>query len=223
MVVKKKTVLIISLICLLIVVGFLNHQLTKKSMIESSNEYQRYEEDQFASMKDSIEVNTIEATTENLLTDEDIEDVTIIDSRDNLIEGLMTDTDEDIENTIAKEENMRNNNYFIEYRLSRDKLRASLIDRLNEIVNNDKTSEDMRTNAQNEIMQIGQIAEMELSIEGLIKAKGFEDALIFLKDDSARVVVSANELTEQDVMKILEIVKSEANIDPSNITIMKKF
>jgi len=221
MILKKKTVLIISLICLLVVVGYLNHQLTKKSLLQSSNEYQQHEEDQLMRINSIADDSVVETASENL-SDEVVDDIAIVDSRDSIIDGLKSDTDDDIEETITKEKNMRSSNYFIEYRLSRDKLRASLIDRLNEIVNNDKTSEEMRTNAQNEIMSIGQTAELELYIEGLVKAKGFEDALVFLKDDSARVVVSSSELSEQDVMKILEIVKTETGIDPSNIKIMKK-
>lgn len=45
---------------------------------------------------------------------------------------------------------------------------------------------------------------------------------MFLGDNSARVVVSVDELTEQDVVKIYEIIKSEANIETTNIKIMKK-
>ncbi len=222
MVVKKKTVLIISLVCLLVVVGYLNHQLTKKSLMQSSNEYQQHEEDQLMQINSLVDDDIVETVSENV-AEEEIEDIAVVDSRDSMIDSLKSDVDDDIEETITKEENMRNTNYFIEYRLSRDKLRASLIDSLNEIVNNEKTNEEMRTKAQSEIIGIGQIAEMELYIEGLIKAKGFEDALVFLKEESARIVVSANELAEQDVMKILEIVKSEASIEASNIKIMKKF
>ncbi len=43
---------------------------------------------------------------------------------------------------------MQSKNYFIEQRLARDKLRASLIDRINEIVNNENTSDETRTEAQ---------------------------------------------------------------------------
>ncbi|MGF7057004.1 SpoIIIAH-like family protein [Brassicibacter mesophilus] len=222
MILKKKTVLIISLICLLVVVGYLNHQLTKKSLLQSSNEYQQHEEDQLMKINSLVDDSIVETVSENL-SEVELDDIPVVDSRDSMIDDLKTDTDDDIEETITKEENMRSSNYFIEYRLSRDKLRASLIERLNEIVNNEKTNEDMRTNAQNEIISIGQIAETELYVEGLVKAKGFEDALVFLKNDSARVVVSVKELSEQDVMKILEIVKSETSIDPSNIKIMKKF
>ncbi len=82
---------------------------------------------------------------------------------------------------------MQSKNYFIEQRLARDKLRASLIDRINEIVNNENTSDETRTEAQKKIMAIGgDLAEKELTIEGLIKAKGFEEALVFLTEENLK-------------------------------------
>lgn len=127
-----------------------------------------------------------------------------------------------IDKTINKEENIKSTNYFIEHKLARDKLRGSLIEQLQDIVDNEKTSDEMRKQAQSEIIKIGSISETELYIEGLIKAKGFEDTLVFLKEDDAKVVVSANKLTEQDVAKILDIVKNETGLETSQIKIMKK-
>lgn len=117
---------------------------------------------------------------------------------------------------------MSSKNYFVEYRLSRDKLRASLVDRLDLIVNNANTTETVRSEAQKEIMKIGNHSETELQIEGLIKGKGFEDAIVFLSDKDIKIVVSSLELKEQDMVKILDIVKSETDYDANNIKIMKK-
>lgn len=220
MYIKKKTALIVSLICLLVVVGYVNHELTKKSLMQSSSDYQRHEENLLMELSKTMEDSTVEISSEDLNTSKDIE---IVDSKSDTINDLKGDTNKNIENVVTKEENFKSSNYFIEHRLSRDKLRATLIDRLYEIINNKNTSDDVRAKAQNEIISLGQVAELELSIEGLIKAKGFEDALVFLGENSAKVVVSANELTEQDVVKIFEIVKSETNIEAKNITIMKKF
>jgi len=80
----------------------------------------------------------------------------------------------------------------------------------------------MRTEAQKKIMKIGELSEKELVVEGLIKAKGFDDVLIFLTDESAKVVVSTEELNEQDVVKILDVVMTETDLEASNIKIMKK-
>jgi len=123
---------------------------------------------------------------------------------------------------IQKGDSLVSSNYYVEQRLSRDKLRANLIDRLNDIVNNDATSEEVRNEAQKKIMNIGEISEKEILIEGLVKAKGFDDALVFLTEENARIVVSVDELTEQDIAKILEVVMTETNLDASNIKIMKK-
>ena len=146
----------------------------------------------------------------------------ILDTKDENVDKISKEANSNISQAISKEDSLRSKNYFIEQRLSRDKLRAGLIDRLNSIVENEKTSEDVRTEAQKKIMSIGDMAEKELTIEGLIKAKGFEEALVFITEENAKIVVSKDELTEQDVVKILDIVMGETNLDSSNIKIMKK-
>lgn len=220
MYIKKKTALIIALICLLFGIGYVNHELIKQSLMQSSNDYQKHEENQLMELSKTIDDDRSGAS----LGDTDAKgDVEIVDSKSDAIGDLKKNADDDIESVITKEESFKSSNYFIEHRLSRDKLRATLIDRLYEIINNENTNDETRTKAQNEIISLGQVAELELSLEGLIKAKGFEDALVFLSDDSASVVVSTNELTEQDVIKIFEIVKRETDIEAGNIKIMKKF
>lgn len=219
MYIKKKTAFIITLVCILIVICYVNHELTKRSLMEASIDYQEYEKNQLMELSKSIDIKEEDITYE----ENSVDDIVVLDSKSDDIGELKRSTDEDILSVMTNEKNLKNNNYFIEHRLSRDKLRATLIDRLYEIINNEKTNEEMRIKAQNEIISIGQIAELELSLEGLIKAKGFEDALVFLSENSARVVVSTDELTEQDVIKIFEIITSETDIDAENIKIMEKF
>ncbi len=205
----KKPAFITILVVLLVLAGYLNHYLTQKSAIKSSNEYQKYEEEKLA---EENEKNSLQTISE--------EKVQVVESENPA--DLIEDTNKNIEESLTEEVSAQKSNYFVEYRLSRDKMRAGLIDKLNDIVNNEKTKAETRDEAQKEIMRIGALSENELYIEGLIKAKGFDDALVFLKQDSAKVVVSAKELTEQDVIKILEIIKSETNLDSDKIKIMKK-
>lgn len=214
MIIKRKTILLVSLVILLIIVGYINHQFTKQSLLHSSNEYQEYEEAKL----EEVNANNESATdnSELAVSEESKNDA------DSDIAELANQTDSSIEEAISQEAVSTSSNYFVEYRLARDKLRAALIERLNQIINNEKTEEKVRTKAQQEIINLNKIAEKELLIEGLIKAKGFEDALVFLNEDNARVVIDRDELTEQDVMKILEIVTSETGLKPTNIKIMKK-
>ncbi|MTI70187.1 MAG: SpoIIIAH-like family protein [Firmicutes bacterium] len=216
MIIKKRTLYLISLVILLVVIGYINHQLNKQSMKQASTEYQKYEEDLVDTYNG--DEDAIETANESVESE-----IKVVDSRENQVSDIKNETNDDIEETISKEENRKKSNYFIEYRLSRDKLRATLIERLNKIIKNDKTAEKIRTQAQQEIISIGNLSEKELYIEGLLKSKGFEDALVFLREDKVRVVVSVDKLTKQDVMKILDIVKEETKLNASNIKIMEKF
>src|SRR5699024_12400046 len=76
--------------------------------------------------------------------------------------------------------------------------------------------------SQEGVIKIGKTSEKELQIEGLIKSKGFDDALVFLTDEDVKVIVSADELKEEDTVRILDILKSETKYDMNNIKIMKK-
>ena len=53
-------------------------------------------------------------------------------------------------------------------------------------------------------------------------AKGFDNAIVYLGDQSINIVVSSESLTEKDVAQIVDIVKRETDIDLDNIYIMGK-
>lgn len=219
----KKPAIILVLISLLVFTVYINHNLTLKANSRVASDYQKYEELEMAKNLEFDEKELVEALSKSK-DEENIDDMEIIDTIEGKkIHEISQETNKNIDENIGKEVSLQSKNYFIEQRLARDKLRASLIDRLNEIVNNENTTEEMRKEAQMKIMSIGDLSEKELTIEGLIKAKGFEDALVFLNDENVKVVVSREELSEQDVVKILDIVMSETDLDASNIEIMKKY
>ena len=218
----KKPAIIVVLIALLVFTGYINHNLTLKANSRVASDYQKYEEMEMAKNLEFDEKELVEALSKGE-EKENLDDMEIIDTIEGKeIDEISQETNEVIGENIGKEVSLQSKNYFVEQRLARDKLRASLIDRLNEIVNSENTTEEMRNEAQTKIINIGDLSEKELTIEGLVKAKGFEDALVFLTDESVKVVVSKEELSEQDVVKILDIVMGETNLDASNIKIMKK-
>ncbi|WP_066500242.1 SpoIIIAH-like family protein [Abyssisolibacter fermentans] len=218
--VKKRIAYLISLVLLLIVVGFINHRLTRQRAQFSSNEYQEYEDEMVRKMNLAKANEDIQSTMK--IKNDNNDSMQIIDSEESELEDISDKVNSQINKNISDKDNQKNTNYFVEFRLSRDKLRANLIEKLNEIINNDNTIEDIRSKAQEQILSIGKISQQELYIEGLIKAKGYEDALLFINDASVSVVVSIDELNKQDVAKILSIVKEETKLQAANIKIMKK-
>lgn len=207
----KRPAIIGLLLVLLVFTGYLNYQLTQQALLKASKDYQDHE------MAEMLNSDEYTISTED---DDYIEIVDSIKSGENVAEVISASNTELGE--LAKADINSNRNYFVEYRLSRDKLRAGMVDRLNDIVVNTQSTEANRTKAQDEIIKIGKTSDKELQIEGLIKSKGFEEALVFFTDEDIKVVVSRDELTEQDMVKILDIVKSETSYDVSNIKIMKK-
>lgn len=203
----KRPAIIGMLLVLLVFTGYLNYRLTQDALKNASKDYQNYEAMQMEN-------------NEYMLTEDSFDIVDSLPNEEKITDVVTTSNTELSE--LSKEVSNTNRNYFVEYRLSRDKLRAGLVDRLDEIIKNKQTTDDIRTKAQEEIMGIGAISEKELQIEGLVKAKGFEDALVFITSDEIKVVVSASELTQQDMVKILDIVKSETEFEVDNIKIMKK-
>jgi len=216
----KKPAIIMVLIVLLIFTGYINHNLTLKANSRVSSDYQRYEELEMTKKNELDEKNLVEALSKSEEEDDNIDIIDTIEGKN--IDGITEETNKIIGEKISKEASLQSKNYFIEQRLGRDKLRANLIERLNDIINNENTTEEMRIEAQKKIMHIGDLSEKELRIEGLIKAKGFEEAIVFLTDENLKIIVSVEDLKEQDVVKILNIAMGETDLDATNIKIMKK-
>ncbi|MBS4536205.1 SpoIIIAH-like family protein [Clostridium sp. D2Q-14] len=226
MIIRKKTVYLVSLVLMLVMVGFINHKLSKETAIESSEDYQGYEEELMEvenENSDLVEVVNEEDTEEASAEEEENEEnIEVVDSTDTEVENVTSEVNKEINSTISNEKNIEKSNYFVEYRVERDKMRAELIDRLKEIVNNEGTSQSVRDSAQEEIIEVGNITEKELLIEGLVKSKGFEDALVLISDNGARIVINKKELSEKEVMQILEIVTSETDLKAADIKVMSK-
>lgn len=198
---KKRTVLVTSLVMLLMVVGYLNNQLTKSALRQSSRGYKDHEELQLSKLKEDENKDSLEASTKNIEIVESIEEET-----------------GDKKTKQTKE----TSNYFVEHRLSREKERSETLERLNKIIEDENTKEDVRDNAKNELIQLGGTSEMELLLEGIIKGKGFNDTVVFYNNDSTRIVIDKEKLSEQDVMKVLEVVTTETDLQAQDIKIMQK-
>ena len=61
-----------------------------------------------------------------------------------------------------------------------------------------------------------------MAIENLIKAKGFQDAVVLIDNDTANVIVQADKLSEQEVAQIQDIVTRQTGISIDNIKIMNR-
>jgi len=112
--------------------------------------------------------------------------------------------------------------FFIDYRVERDRLRSERLDLLREIAKNDKNEDGQHLKVQDTIIKITVEKQKELEVENMIKAKGFADAIVFLGENSINVVVKANNLSKEEVLQIADLIVRSTGVSPEHIAISAK-
>lgn len=107
--------------------------------------------------------------------------------------------------------------YVIDMKMNREKQRNTLIEDLNEMINNPSTSEDTRTEASNMKLQVVKDQEVELQIENLLSTKGYENTLVYISSENVNIVTSEDSIDKEDAAKIFDLVAEQANIKYENI------
>ncbi|MEW6182954.1 MAG: SpoIIIAH-like family protein [Bacillota bacterium] len=87
--------------------------------------------------------------------------------------------------------------FFVDYRLEREARRSQQVELLREIANAANTSEVTRKEAQEKLMFLSQQAEKEARTEGILRAKGFQEAIVAVEDEEVTVVVQGKVSPEQ--------------------------
>jgi stage III sporulation protein AH len=86
-----------------------------------------------------------------------------------------------------------------------------------DIIKAENLSEENKQVAVNELMEIERIREIETATEIMLEAQGFSDSLVYMQDKRVDVVVNAEKITEQDLAKIMEAVKSRTKMKANQI------
>lgn len=110
-------------------------------------------------------------------------------------------------------------NFFEEAKLSREQTRAKNKETLTSLVNNANVSGTQKDKAMKEIMKMTAISEKEMATENLLAAKGFQEAVVTISDESVDVVVNAEDLTEQQIAQIADVVKRKTECSADKIVI----
>ena len=93
---------------------------------------------------------------------------------------------------------------------------------LDEIIASASVDSAERAEALSMKIELTEITEKELLLENLIKAYGFEDAVVVigLESQNVNVIAKSPELTADDAVTIYSIVAEEANVSPENVKII---
>ncbi len=113
-------------------------------------------------------------------------------------------------------------NYFTAAALGREEARDEAIDVLKLVSDSTEASAQARAEAAEQIAKIALDIQNEANIETLVKAKGFEDCVAIISDDTVSVIVSADTLVASQTAQILSVVYDTTGITPDKVTIINK-
>lgn len=111
---------------------------------------------------------------------------------------------------------------FAEGRLERDQSRSHQLEVLQTVAHSEAVSEDTRAEAEAELMALNLRMTREADIENLIKARGFDDAVVFLYPEAAVVMVQAEVLTRAEVAQVADVIVKVAEIPIEGISVIAR-
>ncbi len=113
-------------------------------------------------------------------------------------------------------------NYFSQYRSERLTTRNEELLQLDEVIQAAEASSAEKSAALSMKIELTGMTEKELLLENLIKAYGFEDAVVVMGLDSGsvNVIAKSSELSTDDAIKIYTIVSEETGISAENVKII---
>lgn len=111
--------------------------------------------------------------------------------------------------------------FFIEYRLERDRIRSERSDLLRENIKNAKT-DDSRNQAQTTILKMIAEKQKETEMESLIKSRGFADALVFVRENSVSAIIKTTSLSREEVVQVADVISKVSGMKSEDISISAK-
>lgn len=120
------------------------------------------------------------------------------------------------------EANASSSDFFAEAHFRRQQTRSEKRQTLLELVENEQTEEGISQKAQEELLALANKVESEREMEDLIASKGFDDSIVYMRQDAAMVIVKAEELSKDQVAVIVSLFKQFTDIPLENLSIMAR-
>ena len=111
--------------------------------------------------------------------------------------------------------------YFAEAKVTRQRSRDESVETLKNMMASADVDPDIKAEMALKATEIAKSIETEGKIENLIKAKGFEDCMVYYDTESVDVVVKTDGLQPEQVSQMKDIILKETSIPAENISIVE--
>lgn len=109
----------------------------------------------------------------------------------------------------------------VEAKMSRQKARDEAAETLANMLKDSALNDDQKAELAMQATELAASIETEGKIENLIKAKGFDDVMVYYDTKRADVVVKTAGLLTNEAAQIKDIILSETAVEPENIVIVE--
>ncbi len=235
--VKKNQIVVVLLVVMIVVAGYLNYR-TDDEATALGGEDSVYSTQQFSSASDDTDMTEeeiVEDGTEAEPTEADVtadEDVTaegvllpegteILETAEEEIAAVQEETEEARQpgEAIMVESDAVVPEYFAEAKVERENARAKSQDMLYELMAQEDTPNEEKSEAAQKILELQKRIENEAAAEAMIKAKGFDEAYVRIYDDCVDVIVDRQEITQQEAAQIQDILTRITGLGADKIRI----
>lgn len=91
---------------------------------------------------------------------------------------------------------------------------------LEAIIANANASEEVKANAEKELLNLTKYMGLQTKLEGLISAKGFSQVAVSASENNVSVIVQSAGLSETELAQIVEVIETNSDYGIENIKII---
>lgn len=106
------------------------------------------------------------------------------------------------------------------FKTLRQQLRAMEKAQLNDVAHGEDDESEVAQMARRQLMELCDREEQELTLEGVLSLRGYENPLVTVHADSVNVLLQTDSVTRQESSTILELVCRETGVQSGNVKII---
>ena len=106
------------------------------------------------------------------------------------------------------------------FRDERQRMREAAFKEIEALISDDSAGQAIKDKARERALKLSEWMEQEVTIEGILRAQGYEDPLVTVHADSVNVLIRKASLTQSDAAKILSLAARETGQTGGNIKVI---
>lgn len=161
----------------------------------------------------ALYINYLNSSSQDIKTADNVQNTEVANYGE--VQFVSSEFSEEKDTVLSSDE------YFAKARLDKQQSRDESIEVLQSFYyGGDSTSEELAVIAQ-DVLSVSGYIETETKVENLLKAQGFAEALCYLSNNSANVIVKTEGLDNSQAAQIKSTLLGEIAIPAENITIVE--